>query len=46
MVVATCPMQLKDVGCKGEIVIRGGKVLSQMAVFHTITNKILNATMI
>jgi hypothetical protein len=30
----------------GEIMIGGGKVLSQMAIFHTIINKVLNATMI
>jgi hypothetical protein len=30
----------------GENTIGGGKVLSQMAIFHTITNKVLNATMI
>ncbi len=46
MFVATCPMQLNNVRCKGENMIGGGKLLSQMVVFHTIINKILNATMI
>jgi hypothetical protein len=30
----------------GEIMIGGGKILSQMAVFHIIINKVLNDTMI
>jgi hypothetical protein len=34
------------IGHQGENMIGGGKVLSQMAVFHIITNKVFNATMI
>jgi hypothetical protein len=30
----------------GESMIGGSKVVSQMVVFHTITNKVLNTTMI
>jgi len=30
----------------GESMIGGGKVLFQMAIFHTITNKVYNVTMI
>jgi hypothetical protein len=31
---------------RGESMIGGGKVLFQMVVFHTITNKVFNAIMI